>query len=344
MTGEGIGRLRRFLQTLAFCLAISAIQWSFDPAHSYETPLVYSLAVGTFTWAWIDFGRSLFPSSAATGWPAPVPAVALVASGAVAGYLLGTLVGDRWLHRSSWNGWGQLRGSLLIAGLSTVAVTYYFYTRGRSRHLSREMQEAHRHATEARLKLLESQLEPHMLFNTLANLRVLIGLDPPRAQEMLDRLIAFLRATLDGSRESSQSLQQEFARIDDYLELMKVRMGSRLQTSLTLPAELADEPVPPLLLQPLVENAIKHGLEPKVNGGRLTVCAERDAQSLVLRVRDTGVGLRGAPDDRSFGLQQVRERLAALHGERASLQLAPADDGHGGTVATVRLPLQRLSP
>src|SRR5438045_747906 len=135
---------------------------------------------------------------------------------------------------------------------------------------------------------------------------------------MLDRLIAFLRATLAASRNGSHSLSSEFARIGDYLELMKIRMGERLQTQLVLPPELAAEPIPPLLLQPLVENAIKHGLEPHVGGGRLVVSAERDGDALVLRVRDTGVGVRDtgvgvrdtAGDGTRFGLQQVRDRLA----------------------------------
>src|SRR2546428_7082195 len=115
-------------------------------------------------------------------------------------------------------------------------------------------------AAESKLKLLESKLEPHMLFNTLANLGVLIGTDPPRAQAMLDRLIAFLRATLEASRSGSHPLAAEFARIADYLELMQVRMGARLRSRLELPDDLAALPVPPLLLQPLVENAIQHGL------------------------------------------------------------------------------------
>ena len=190
------------------------------------------------------------------------------------------------------------------------------------------------------MKLLESQLEPHMLFNTLANLRVLIALDPPRAQAMLDQLIAFLRATLSASRVGRHALGAEFSRLADYLALMQVRMGARLQTRLDLPDALATAPVPPLLLQPLVENAIRHGLEPAVAGGRIEIGALRDGGMLVLRVRDTGVGLAApAGEGTRFGLQQVRERLATLYGERASLTLEAAGDAEGGTLATVRLPL-----
>lgn len=181
-----------------------------------------------------------------------------------------------------------------------------------------------------------------MLFNTLANLRVLISLDPARAQAMLDRLIAFLRATLDASRRGeSHSLRAEFARLGDYLALMEVRMGPRLQTRLDLPEALAELPVPPLLLQPLVENAIKHGLEPKVEGGCLTVSARQEAGQLRLEVLDSGVGpAQARPADQigsGFGLEQVRSRLATQYGPGAGLRLAAAAEG--GTRVSLWLPL-----
>ena len=180
-----------------------------------------------------------------------------------------------------------------------------------------------------------------MLFNTLANLRVLIGLDAAAAQQMLDRLIAFLRATLEASRAQQHPLADEFARVEDYLALMAIRMGPRLVPRLDLPEALRSLPVPPLLLQPLVENAIKHGLEPHVQGGRLSVTARRDGEMLTLEVRDTGRGLPSGTDTSGtrFGLAQVRERLATLYGPRATLELQAAGDGEGGTCARIRLPL-----
>ena len=124
---------------------------------------------------------------------------------------------------------------------------------------------------------------------------------------------------------------------------MAIRMGPRLQVAFQLPPELAAVPVPPLLLQPLVENAIKHGLEPKVAGGRIQVSARREAGTLVLTVRDTGIGpgaaaTAAATTGTGFGLEQVRTRLATLHGTQASLTLAAADDAEGGTLLTVTLP------
>ena len=195
---DWIDKLRHLLQTLAFCLAIAAIQYAVQPERPYELPLVYSLAIGSLTWACIDFGRHLFPSNAATGWPAGIPGIALPACGMVLGYLGGTALADAWFGWSSWDGSGlaQLRVSVVITLLAGLAGTYFFYTRGHSATLRAQVSEVRTQATEARLKLLEAQLEPHMMFNTLANLRVLIATDPPRAQAMLDHLIAYLRATL----------------------------------------------------------------------------------------------------------------------------------------------------
>ena len=344
MAIDWIAKLRRLLQTVAFCLCISALQWAVYPERTYEQMVVYSVAIGVSTWAWIDFGTHVFPSAGDTGWPRPLPSVLLVGSGIAAGFVLGSMAGDAWFGAPAGSlaqrlESGQLRGSLLVTVLVGIGITYYFYTQSRSAYLVRKMSEARQHATEARLKLLEAQLEPHMLFNTLANLRALIAVDPVRAQAMLDRLIAFLRATLGASRVPLHPLSAEFDRVADYLALMGVRLGPRLQTALELPDALRDHPVPPLLLQPLVENSIRHGIEPQVQGGHITVNARRDGDALVLSVLDTGAGLSGlAGPGTHFGLQQVRDRLAALHGDDASLALDAAPGG--GTLARITLPLQ----
>lgn len=351
---DWIDKLRRLLQTLAFCLAIAAIQYAVQPERPYELPLVYSLAIGSLTWACIDFGRHLFPSSVATGWPAGIPGVALPACGMVLGYLGGTALADAWFGWSSWDpsGLAQLRVSVIITLLAGLVGTYFFYTRGHSATLRAQMSEVRAQATETRLKLLEAQLEPHMMFNTLANLRVLIATDPPRAQAMLDHLIAYLRATLGGARSALHPLQDEFARLADYLEIMAVRMGPRLAFTLDLPDVLRDVPVPPLLLQPLVENAIRHGLEPQVGGGHIALRASTlpgpAGTLLLLEVADTGVGLRASPEHATdspgshFGLVQVRERLSTLYGEQGTLELIAY--GASGTSARVTFPLKFPAP
>lgn len=263
----------------------------------------------------------------------------------VVGYFAGhaladLLTGDQDASAQMMQNPRALLLSMTVALALSVGIAYFNYTRGRLAATEANAQAAMRSAAENQLRLLESQLEPHMLFNTLGNLRVLIGQDPQRAQVMLNQVISFLRATLDASRSGSHALSCEFARIGDYLELMKIRMGPRLQIALDLPASLAGLPVPPLLLQPLVENAIKHGLEPIVSGGWIKVTARREGNILVLSVRDTGVGLSALPPGADcFGTSQVRERLAQLHGDAAGFELAAAGDADGGTLAIVRLPL-----
>jgi LytS/YehU family sensor histidine kinase len=196
-----------------------------------------------------------------------------------------------------------------------------------------------RQAMQAQLQLLQAQVEPHMLFNTLANLHGLIAIDPDRATLMLDQLIQYLRATLSSSRADATTLEHEFALIDAYLGLMEVRMGSRLSYRLDLPDSLRERAVPPMLLQPLVENAIIHGLEPTIAGGEIVVTAAMRGSELELAVRDTGLGLEavGPGSGNRVGVANTRARLHGLYGERARLELAPATPQ--GTLARLTLPM-----
>lgn len=308
---------------------------------------VYAQAIGLSIWLCIDVGRYLVGGTTqATGWPTGWRALALPVVGTALGFAIGTLIGQAYAGERAphWTAsQQQLAASLLLTAGVSAAITFFFYARARDQARLRRIAEAERQAAEARLKLLETQIEPHMLFNTLANLRVLITLDPPRAQDMLDRLIDYLRATLSGSRNSSHALSAEFSRLADYLALMQVRMGARLQVQFDLPEALADLPVPPLLLQPLVENAIQHGLEPHKAGGTLWLSARLDGEDLLLSVADNGRGLgdgvathAGRAPGTGFGLTQVRERLHTLCGAAAQLTLTARDQG--GTLAQVRLP------
>jgi hypothetical protein len=340
--------LRHFVQVLAFCLVIATIQYAFQPNKPYGPLVVYSIFIGCSIWAIIDIGRGFFPSTDDTGWPRGFSGVILVAGGIVGGWFIGNKASDYICSAygfyppgyAPYNPQADLRNSVLITLLAGIAGSYYFYSASRSRYFEQKMTEARKHVDEARLKLLETQLEPHMLFNTLANLRALIGVDPARAQEMLDHMIAYLRATLNASRATSHSLQAEFGRIQDYLELMAIRMGARLKFTLDLPGGLSQAKVPTLLLQPLVENAIQHGLEPKVAGGEIVVSARREDGEVVMEVRDTGVGLSGESPDagKGFGMTQVRERLATLYGDRAGISFAAAPEG--GCRVVIRYPFE----
>ena len=256
--------------------------------------------------------------------------VVVVMTGALPGYQIGYWIADALTgqHSPSLSEASPRKLAFLVfmVALPSVATSYYFRSR-------EQLAQAKALAAEHELQLLQAQLEPHMLFNTLANLRVLIGMDPLRAQAMLDQLIAFLRATLQASRSGSHSLADEFARLADYLALMEVRMQDRLRPALNLPPELGSEQIPPLLLQPLVENAIKHGLEPQVEGGELRVSARREGSALLLEVRDTGAGLSNSNSGTCFGLHQVRQRLATRYGANAEFTLA--NHPESGTLARI---------
>ena len=329
-------------------------------SQSFWITFVYSASIATGCWFFIDSGRILtarwqqraLPAEQRASWPGWRAMVLILVVGTALGYSAGNAFANFVLGLDNAglvaSDPRQAFAMLLFALIPGVGVTYFFYSRAQVAKTEARALAAQREAAEHQLRLLESQLEPHMLFNTLANLRALIAADPQRAQKMLDQLIAFLRATLAASRTGVHSLDAEFARLADYLALMQVRMGARLATRLDLPADLERHALPALLLQPLVENAIRHGIEPKIEGGRVEVGAARDGDTLVLRVRDTGVGL-ALPTATSterpaagggFGLTQVRERLATLYGNAASLTLETPDDAEGGTLATLRLPLQ----
>ncbi len=274
------------------------------------------------------------------GWGWMLPCVVL---GSLAGYAGGVALVNALTGLNEPQPWQLSTGRAMLAVgfalLMSLLATLFFFYLFRLNALRLAQAQAQQQAAEAKLTLLQSQLEPHMLFNTLAHLRVLIKLKPDEAQRMLDRLIDYLRATLQASRATEHPLAEEFERLSDYLALMQLRMGERLRVQLDLPAELGRLPIPPLLLQPLVENAIKHGLEPHVDGGALHVIAQHDAGRLVLEVRDSGAGLGTAnlPGvGTGFGLAQVTERLAQRYGDAARFELKP--NPGGGSIARIEMP------
>ncbi|MDO5288007.1 MAG: histidine kinase [Pseudomonadota bacterium] len=342
------GVARHGVSVLLAAAAVALLTNAIWPQHGYFSQFLYALTIGVLTWLPIELGRHLVPqrlchpSAQGHGWPRGWRGVLLVAAGIAVGYGVGEPLAAWWLGRGSVSTDDQW-SSLLITLAAGSVVSFYFYARGKTAALAAQAAAAERDAAEARLRLLHSQLAPHMLFNTLANLRALISADPPAAQHMLDRLNAYLRATLHASRASTHPLAAEFERLRDYLALMAVRMGPRLQHQLDLPDALRNVPVPTLLLQPLVENAIQHGLEPQVAGGRLDVRAERAGPMLRLTVADTGVGFHpGAVREGRFGMAQVVERVASRSGGlgRVDVHSAPG----AGTTVTLELPLNTELP
>ncbi|HEX7633865.1 MAG TPA: histidine kinase, partial [Noviherbaspirillum sp.] len=237
-------------------------------------------------------------------------------------------------------------GTIIITVLLCSIITWFFWSKGQMAVLkaSFEAEKARaaaieKQALQAQLQMLQAQIEPHMLFNTLANLQALIAVDAPRAQRMLEQLIQYLRATLSSSRSQQTSLEHEFSLLEAYLGLMQVRMGARLSYALQLPPDLRKTMVPPMLLQPLAENAIKHALEPKIDGGHIDVRAIQEAGMLKLSVTDTGLGLDGPvrQPGTQLGIANLRERLRVLYGEQASFSLT--SNTPCGAAAHITIPL-----
>ena len=350
-------RLRRLLAELPLAIGISALLAGFISMVSgrFLENLLVSVLIGVVAFL-IVFGGRLWllarPDWRLREW-ACLAVLAVVAAPIAhftglytAGFLLGirTPALEEYLSAERF-------GMIIFTLLGTLLMVVLMVNRKRVRQ-AQEAQAAsrlraeiiERQALQAQLRLLQAQIEPHMLFNTLANLQGLIAIDPDRASDMLDQLIQYLRATLNVSRSESTTLEQEFGAMQAYLSLMGVRMGERLAYRLALPPELRNVRLPTMLLQPLVENAIVHGLEPKVDGGEIVISASTCADGIAIEVHDTGLGL-GASHDRGrsgggVGVSTTRERLQVLYGARAAITLEPA--APQGTLVRLSFPLEMM--
>ncbi|MCW5610711.1 MAG: histidine kinase [Rubrivivax sp.] len=233
--------------------------------------------------------------------------------------------------------------SVTIALGISLALHFYFAARSRELH-------AERRATEAQLRLLQAQIEPHFLFNTLANVAALIDHEPAKAKSTLGAFTDYLRASLGQLRRDEVTLADELALAEAYLRVQGARMEDRLRYTIDAGDEARRAPLLPLLLQPLVENAVLHGVEPALDGGQVRVAARIEGQALVIEVQDDGPGPAAAPRRPPAGaarggngvaLANIRERLLQRHGSAATLEVLPA---HPGTLARLRLPLDPTTP
>lgn len=211
-----------------------------------------------------------------------------------------------------------------------------------SANAATERESMQRQLSEAKMRMMQAQVEPHFLFNTLASVEHLIETNPPRASAMQRSLIQYLRAVLPQMRESNlaTNLGRELDMVTAYLALLKMRMEERLTVDIQVPAELRDASFPPMMLQSLVENAIKHGLECKPEGGHLTVMAEIAGDKLRVTVADNGVGFGVMPSTGTgLGLTNIRERLKLLHGAGGKFHVAA--NNPSGVIATIEIPYVR---
>lgn len=192
--------------------------------------------------------------------------------------------------------------------------------------------------TVAKLSLLHAQVEPHFLYNTLASAQLLARSDPPRADEMLGHLIQYLRHSLPRTEDELSTLGAELERAAAYLEILKIRMGPRLSVQVDIPESLRAMPLPPMMLQTLVENAIKHGLEPRTAGGTVWIRARRSDDVVAVTVADDGDGFNTKTSGTGIGLKNVRERLRLVYGSNAAL--AVVANFPAGVATTITVPAE----
>ncbi len=305
---------------------------------------------------WVVFGRTLFVAvvvlmayTAAGLWQrGPLPRWGLQVLAVVIAAPLATLFmyavsvgGDL----SIMFGYERVSGMLLIGGcaialglvtgLGSMVREREALANAQALQFALERETLERQAADAKLAVLQSQIEPHFLFNTLANVQALVESGSPRAATVLHNLIAYLRAAMPQLHEGAPTLEREVNLVRAYLELMQMRMPDRLQYLLAIDPVLHTMRLPPLTLLTLVENAVRHGIDPSEHGGEIEVGAARGAAGVRLWVRDSGRGLDETKSP-GIGLANLRERLKAAYGERASMTLSAVQPQ--GVLAEIAVP------
>lgn len=316
--------VKSVLFTSLFCAIIAFATMLVWPSSYYDHALIsfgygYSAIISARIITW------RFPSLTARQTDAFSVIGALIFGSLNAGWWLGYFHGDESA--------AGIESVIMLGAVFTVTCFYYFYAHEQKIIADKELERLKRVQSEqekaivlGELKQLQSQIEPHFLFNTLANINVLIEHDPSKAQRMLTQLTELLRATLKKNRTQLSTIKEELDLVAAYLEIQQIRLGDDFTFDIECEDKLAGLALPPLLLQPLVENAVLHGVEPLAERGHIHVSIKRETDTLCVRVSDNGQGLNPAsPAHQSggngIGLQNVRERLTALFEADANLQI-----------------------
>jgi len=319
-----------------------------DLGKYYRHSLIYTFCIAMPAWLVMDrIGPRLWCRPSFVRIPALVGALA---SFALAGSLAADLIflGIGWQDPSTF--WPEFGHGLRIAVFMTILLgattTTVEALRERLQAAKEELrtrqledERARQLVTQARLSSLESRIHPHFLFNTLNSISALIREDPRKAERTVERLAALLRYSLDNNAGGLVPLRQELHVVEDYLEIEKTRFGDRLRFTLDVPPDLAELDVPPLALQTLVENSIKHAVAPNRYGGEIGVTARLLAGSLVVEVTDDGPGFERACLQQGHGLENLQERLTALFDGEGCLEIARRG---GRTVVGVAIPQRKV--
>ena len=244
----------------------------------------------------------------------------------------------------AWSDWFLVDDGINFENAEAIAraITRRIGERRRSEQASVAQTATEKELTEAKLHLLHAQVEPHFLYNTLASAQLLTRSDPARAEAMLGHLIQYLRRSLPSAEDEMSSVGAELERALAYLEILKIRMGDRLAVQVAVPEALRATPLPAMMLQTLVENAIKHGLEPRTGGGTIWIRAHRDDGLVAVTVADDGEGFNSKTSGTGIGLKNVRERLRLRYAGAANLSVIA--NFPSGVAATLTVPASGVTP
>ena len=320
------------ISTIVFCVGIAGVFTLLMHGSSFGQNLIISLCFGLT----ISSVTGLVFARMGRGLRRTVTLAITLPSSAFVGLILAYLLtGVSELAGSHL--WRTLLIGLLFGLIGAVVALLFERIETEIKHKQLIQSESEKRELEAHLKLVQAQIEPHFLFNTLANVSSLIEGDPALAKRLLERLIEWLRIALARARSDRATLGDELGMLGNLLEIMTVRFGDRLRWRIDAAPDLQQLSFPPMLLQPLVENALRHGIEPKIGGGEVRIRAARVGALLCVEVADTGNGLLEGPGT-GTGLTNIRARLSALFGEAGKLDLTINEAG--GVTATLTLPAQ----
>ncbi len=312
----------QWLKIIAINILI-AIMFTLINGHNFWTNLIYSQSIGISIAAAIStpFLRNYDRRSLVF-----FPVIAIVL-GAVVGTSFAVFVTGGYPIIHEEEGRWLLISSFICSIIIGCIVCYYFYLVAKQKETSNQLTleqlkqtEYEQALTENNLKILQAQIEPHFLFNTLSNVIGLIDQRPDDAKKMLEHFTHYLRSSLSRTRESVTTLGDEIDIINAYLSIQKIRMEERLNYTITLDEALKDIPFPPLLIQPLVENSVRHGLESVLKGGEIRVDVKHRDNTLRIMVSDTGKGADKLQSD-GIGLQNIRERLSSIFQGKAEIEI-----------------------
>ncbi len=312
--------VRSYGLSILFSFAIAVMLSSVLDGSGFKENLIISLSIGlSISTAFMFLGQL-----ASQVLPPIVASVIVMLVGASIGVTLGSffISGSLWTvfanNQTSWI-LGLFFGSIglaIFSGREQLNATRLQLSEAKATQAAQEHQ-----LVESQLRLLQAQIEPHFLFNTLSNVTSMIRTNPQGAEQTLNNLSSLLRHNLRRTREPTTTLGEELDILRAYLEIQKIRMGARLEYKLEVDAAIRSQPLPPMLIQPLVENAIAHGIEPQETGGEVVVSATVTGGALLIRVSDTGGGMQTMSSGSGTGLRNIRERLQVLFDGEASLRL-----------------------